>query len=251
MSHYRDFGSEVWSTIEQELETYLQQHNSPHYAAFDADGTLWDIDAGETFFHYQIAHANLSGLPADPWGHYHQWKEYDPKGAYLWLAQISKGHSLNQVRQWARQCMQKQAHWPVFPAQKQLIELLRRKGVRVFVVTASIKWAVEPFAELLGFHYDDVLGIETHIENGIISDQLKGEITWKEGKARALLERTRGVPPIFCSGNTMGDVALIQSSQLLKMAVCNSNEQDELFETEMSLQKIARENNWLFHSFQS
>lgn len=249
MSNYAEFSPELWNQIETEIELYLKNEGSPHYAAFDADGTLWDIDAGETFFQYQLAHSDLKNLPADPWTYYHEWKERDPRAAYLWLAQISKGHSLAKVRSWARECMKKQPQWPVFPAQRKLIHWLRSKGIRVFVVTASIKWAVEPFAELLGLHYDDVIGIETLIKDGIVTDQLNGNITWKEGKSQTLLERTQGVSPLLCAGNTMGDASLIDCSQLLKLAVSCSKEGEELFETELSLQKMARENNWLSHSF--
>lgn len=249
MSVYVDFSPELWSLLENEIDEHLKNEGAPHYAAFDADGTLWDIDAGEAFFQYQINHSGLKGLPDDPWGYYHQWKERDPRGAYLWLAQISRGHSLAQVRHWARLCRNQQKSWPIFPAQHKLIHLLRSKGVRVFVVTASIKWAVEPFAELLGFHYDDVLGVETQVENGVVTDRQKGLITWKEGKAQSLLERTQGLRPLFCCGNTMGDAALIDCSQLLKLAVCSTQEGDELFDTELSLQKMARENDWLTHSF--
>ncbi len=249
MKHYNDFSSELWNQIETEIDQHLRVEGSPHYAAFDADGTLWDVDAGETFFQYQIDHSELKDLPSDPWHYYHQWKERDPRGAYLWLAQISKGHTLAQVRQWARECLRLQKEWPLFPAQHRLIQRLRAKGIRVFVVTASIKWAVEPFAELLGLHYDDVIGVETQVVDGIITEQQKGNITWKEGKAQSLLEKTQGVRPILSCGNTMGDAALIDCSQRLKLAVCCSKVGDELFETELSLQKMARENNWLTHSF--
>ena len=249
MSDYKDFSPELWTQIEKEVDHFLKYQPGPHYAAFDADGTLWDIDAGETFFQHQITYSGLKNLPQDPWRHYHDWKESDTPSAYLWLAQISRGQTLSQVRQWARDCRDRQLPWPIFPAQKKLIHFLRAKGIRIFVITASIKWAVEPFAELLGLHYDDVLGVETVVENGIVTDRQKGLITWKEGKAQTLLERTQGIAPLLSCGNTMGDAALLDCSQLLKLAVCSSKEGDELFATELSLQQMARENNWLSHSF--
>lgn len=243
------FKPDVMNNIEVEIESYLKRQNSPHYAAFDADGTLWNIDAGEVFFEYQIKHSGLKNLPANPWQYYFDWKAKDPQGAYLWLAQINQGHELSRVRYWAKECLKLHPQWPLFTAQKKIIHWLKSKGIRVFVVTASIKWAVEPFAELLGLHYDDVIGVETKVENGIVTDQQNGFITWKEGKSRSLLERTQGVAPIFCSGNTMGDLALIECSQLIKMAVTSAKEGEELFETELALQKIAHEKNWLSHSF--
>jgi len=246
---YKEFNMDLLKYIEQEIDSHIKNQTSPFYAAFDADGTLWNIDAGETFFKHQIKSSGLKNLPDDPWNHYLDWKERDPYGAYLWLAQINKDHKLSQVRLWAHECLKKQNHWPIFPAQLKLIQWLRSRGVRVFVVTASVKWAVEPFVQLLGLHYDDVIGVETKVHNGLITDEISGVITWKEGKSQALLEKTQGVAPILCVGNTMGDVPLIMSSQLIKLAVSCSTEGDELFETELSLQKIARENQWLSHSF--
>lgn len=249
MKIYKEFEKETWDNIQFEVDRYLSNNVSPHYAAFDADGTLWDVDAGERFFQYQIDHCGLKGLPADPWGHYHEWKERDTTAAYLWLAQINKGQRLEQVRRWAKDCLKQHSHWPVFPQQRKLIQWLKSKGLRVFVVTASIKWAVEPFAELLGIHYDDVIGVETKCVDGIVTDEQKGLISWREGKPKRLLELTNGVPPLLCSGNTMGDLQLLQAAKLVKLAVSAAPEGSELYETEMSLQKIANENVWMGHRF--
>ena len=251
MLKYQDFQLNQWEEIELKLKKYFLTANLPHYAAFDADGTIWDEDAGEVFFQYQIENCNLKNLPTDPWKHYHDWKAHDPRGAYLWLAQINTGHSLAQIRAWAKDCYKSHKSWPYFEPQKKIIEWLKRHGVRVFIVTASIKWAVEPFVEFLGLHYDHVIGVETQVENGIITDSIRGRITWREGKPLSLLEKTQGVRPIFCSGNTTGDTALIESSQLIKMAVCSSSPGDELYNTEMDLQKLAIENQWYTHRFKS
>jgi HAD superfamily phosphoserine phosphatase-like hydrolase len=249
MKSYKEFDKEIWKVIQSEVDKFINNNVSPHYAAFDADGTLWDVDAGETFFKYQIEHCNLSGLPPDPWAHYHEWKERDVHAAYLWLAQINKGQRLEQVRHWAKNCLVAQKQWPIFPQQLKLIEWLKSKGIRVFVVTASIKWAVEPFAELLGIHYDDVIGVETKCIDGIVSDEIKGMITWREGKPKRLLQITEGIAPLLCSGNTMGDLHLLQSAKLIKLAVSAAPQGSELYETELSLQRTARENIWFGHRF--
>lgn len=249
MKSYKDYEKQTWDIIQTEVDKYINNNVSPHYAAFDADGTLWDVDAGESFFRYQIDHCELKGLPADPWGHYHEWKERDTHAAYLWLAQINKGQRLEQVRRWAKDNLNSHKEWPIFPQQRKLIQWLKSKGIRVFVVTASIKWAVEPFAELLGLHYDDVIGVETKCVDGVVTDEMSGMITWREGKPRRLLQLTDGVMPLFCSGNTMGDLQLLQSARLLKLAVSAAAQGTELYETEMSLQKVACENAWLSHRF--
>src|SRR6266404_5671256 len=70
-------------------------------AAFDADGTLWNTDLGEAFFHYQIKN-KLVPLPPDPWGEYNRMKDHvSHTAAYVWLAQVLKGVPLTKVREWA------------------------------------------------------------------------------------------------------------------------------------------------------
>lgn len=249
MRKFNDFSPELIKKIQFHIDLYLSQVEPPHYAAFDADGTLWNIDAGEAFFKYQIRNSNLKDLPSDPWHHYHSWKEQNPREAYLWLAQINANEKLSSVRHWGRGCLEQNRDWPVYSAQRQLIQWLRLKGIRVFIVTASIKWAVEPFAELMGLHYDDVIGVETEVRDGIVSSQQRGPITWREGKPEALLERTQGVNPCLCVGNTMGDAALLESSAAVRLAVRCSKFGDELYATENELREWAEKRGWFTHSF--
>ncbi|MEN0059164.1 MAG: haloacid dehalogenase-like hydrolase, partial [Bdellovibrio sp.] len=138
---------------------------------------------------------------------------------------------------------------PIFLEQKKLIDLLISKGVQIYIVTASVKWAVEPGAEILGLTKDNVIGIETHIQDGVISTQQKGAITYRQGKVEALLEKTQGKKPFFCSGNTMGDFQLLQSATHLRLAVSAASRDDKIFKTEHELQTWAEQHSWLHHRF--
>ena len=51
--NYKNFPGEYWSQIESAI-VELKSKNLKLIAAFDADGTLWDVDLGENFFQYQI-----------------------------------------------------------------------------------------------------------------------------------------------------------------------------------------------------
>ena len=137
--NYKSFPSEYWSQIEKTIDE-LKQKKLPLYAAFDADGTLWDTDLGENFFQYQIDQ-KLVPLPADPWAYYNDTKviNKDPRGAYAWLAQINNGVKLVQVREWAHAAFESIQPRPIFSEQQKLISLLHSRGVEVFIVTASIK----------------------------------------------------------------------------------------------------------------
>jgi phosphoserine phosphatase len=244
---YKDYSSDIWATINNTLDQVLKEQDQP-IAAFDADGTLWDIDLGETFFHYQIDN-KLVTLPPSPFEHYENMKAKDPREAYLWLAQICQGKSLEEVRQWAKSAVKYAAPVPVLTEQKKLIELLLSKGVQVYVITASIKWAVEGGADLVGLGYDNIIGVETDVQNGIITDKQKGVITYRQGKVEALLAKTGGKLPFLASGNTMGDFNLLESATHLRLAVSAASRDDKIFKTEKELADNAEQKGWLHHRF--
>lgn len=217
-------------------------------AAFDADGTLWNTDLGEAFFSYQIAH-KLVPLPADAFGHYNWMKDHvSHTAAYVWLAQVLKGVSLDQVRRWAEESVASQP-LPVFDEQMRVLEKLRALEVETYIVTASIKWAVEPGARRLGLHDDDVIGIETEIVEGVVTEKPHGVITYREGKADAILKRTGGLHPYFCAGNTEGDHWLLESASALQLVISAAPEGSENFATESKMLALARERGWHFHRY--
>ena len=223
---------------------------APMIAAFDADGTLWDCDIGEGFFNYEIKNLPLKGLPPDPWAHYDEWKLRDPIAAYLWLAQINKGHSYSEIQKWASQAIETRPDGlPIFESQKRVLEFLKTNGFEIYIVTASVRWAVVPAAARLGIPDDHVLGVETRIENGIVTDEQFGPMTWREGKATAILKVTNGVAPIFAAGNTTGDTALLELASHVRLAVSSKSNAGELEKSEAAFQAHARKNGWFAHQF--
>lgn len=249
MTKYKNFSSNLWNSISTALTEEMQQNRSP-VAVFDADGTLWDTDLGEAFFKFQIEKNLLPDLPKSPWTHYRKMKASgDPRPAYLWLAQINKNKPLELIRSWAQESVRNLEPLPIFEDQKKLVSLLQDNGVQVFVVTASVKWAVEPGAKLLGIPEDHVIGVSTQIENGFITDKADGEMTYKEGKVKALLNHTNQTPPFFASGNSPGDLYLLKAATRLSLAVGASQKGHELFDAEESLREEARKNNWQIHYF--
>lgn len=246
---YKKFPPDLWHKIQNRIDE-VKSSRKKVFAAFDADGTLWDTDLGETFFKWQIQNKVLSGLPSHPWEHYRKWKESgDPRPAYLWLAQINQGRSITEVKEWARENVKSFKPLPIFSEQKRLIEILHKHGVEVFVVTASVKWAVEPGAELLGIENDHVLGVTTKIENGFVTNIQEKEITWREGKATAILRETNGTKPFLCSGNTTGDSALLEIATDFSIAVGACKPDHELFPSEEKLRQEAQRKGWTIHQF--
>ncbi len=247
--NYKSFPDSYWSQLELAIDD-LKSRNVELIAAFDADGTLWDIDLGENFFQFQIDN-KLIPLPNDPWKHYFDMKKVnnDPRNAYVWLAQINKGINVNQVQKWAQQAFDSVVPRPIFSEQKKLIEFFLKHSVQIYIVTASIKWAVVPGALALGLSAENVIGVETQIENEILTEAAVLPITYRQGKVDALFKRTRNAKPFFCSGNTIGDFELLQSSTQFKLAVSAASRDEKMFKSENELLIKAAENNWWSHRF--
>jgi phosphoserine phosphatase len=248
----KPFSDELIKQILSPIDAYVLTHDGPHYAAFDADGTLWDSDVGENFFQYQIDFCNLPQLASmDPWQHYEELKKQHPPDAYLWLAQLCAPFPLEEVREWAQETM---TSFPpvVLESQKKLItELLKRK-IKVFVVSASTHWAVEAAISLVGLSPECALGVKTKVINGLVTREQDGAITWREGKRTALLEKTQGVAPLFCSGNSSGDLHLLECASLVRLAVQTqhgTSTHANLFQDEQKLLAVAKERGWFTHNF--
>jgi HAD superfamily phosphoserine phosphatase-like hydrolase len=217
-------------------------------AAFDADGTLWNGDLGEAFLAYQIKH-RLVPLPADPWAHYEHLKEHvSHTAAYVWLAQILKGVSETQVRVWAEQSVASQS-LRVFPEIRSIMDKLRSLDVEIYIVTASIKWAVEPGARRLGLSNEQVIGIETEVVNGLMTDKPHGVVTYREGKAKAILARTGGVAPYFSAGNSEGDHWLLEAATDLRLVMSAAPEGSENYFTEAKMLELAKQRGWYSHRY--
>lgn len=247
---YKDFSPELYEQIENSITIAKKQFSHP-CVAFDADGTLWDTDLGENFFRFQIDN-KLVPLPENPWEHYLNLKKIhgNPRLAYLWLAQINKGVSLKELRSWALSALNKYNPLPIFESQKKIIRLFLQNQIDVYVVTASVKWAVEPGAHLLGIPFENVIGIQTQISNQLITDIQEGPITYRQGKVDGLLHFNNNRLPFFSSGNTTGDTELLSSATHKQLAVSACKDiNTHLYQTEMELQKIANEKNWMIHLF--
>ncbi len=253
--NYRDFDFSLWTQI-HEMIAAANKSSEPKIAAFDADGTLWDTDMGENFFEYQIQQKQVP-LPKDPWQHYFDLKKKnsDPREAYVWLAQINQGRKLEEVRQWAREALSVRPAIPWFSEQKKLIQLLQKNDFQVYVVTASIAWAVEPAAALLNIPKERVIGIRTKLVDGMITQDAIQPITYREGKAEALLQVTGGVKPWLCSGNSVGDVELLKLARSLALGVGAAKEDSRIYASEkylkdhVSEKRLAGDSKWHYHYF--
>jgi HAD superfamily phosphoserine phosphatase-like hydrolase len=249
---YKSYPETFWKQLNEtlaELKKNQSKTADPLVALFDADGTLWDTDLGENLFHFTIDN-RLVELPPNPWEHYLELKKKnsDPRDAYLWLAQIYKGQSIDQVRKWADEALKTLQPFPVFDDQKKLIDTLNNSGVTIKIITASITWAVQPGARFLGLEDSSVIGVETVVKNGIVTDEKSGVITYRKGKVEGYNQNHSAIP-FLAVGNSEGDVELLEYASHIKLAVSAANREDKLYKSEFQLQQIAKERHWHFHRF--
>jgi phosphoserine phosphatase len=106
-----------------------------------------------------------------------------------------------------------------------------------------------PGAALFDIPPERVVGVKTKIENNIITDTQDGEITFREGKLKALLKETGGIKPFLCSGNSTGDLHLLEGATGIRLAVGAAGPKHELYKTENELREIASQRGWLTHQF--
>lgn len=247
--NYKKYSDATWDLIKQTLQK-KKADGQKLLAVFDADGTLWDCDLGENFFQHQIDHKQVP-LPENPFQHYLDLKKInnDPRPAYVWLAQINKGLSLSQVQKWAEQAFLSIQPNPIFEEQKKLIQFLKENSVQIFIVTASIKWAVEPGARALGLTEENVIGVETQVKDGIITDIPVLPITYRSGKVDALKKHIQSQKPFLGSGNSIGDFELLDFCTDIRLVVSAASIDDRLYKSEKELHVEAEKKNWIIHRF--
>ena len=242
------FPADKITKIKKSIDRALKDGATP-IAAFDADGTLWNMDMGEHFFDYQVRNRLLPGLPDDPWAHYRKLHKEHAPTAFLWLAQINEGQTLKQVQQWSQKAFQEINPVPTFPGVVEILRHLQKSDVAVYVVTASITWSVEPGAEFLGIPRENVIGVQTKVHKGLICGEQDGVVTWREGKVTGLLNVTERRLPFFAAGNTLGDLPLLDSASHIRLANHAAPPGNVNFETESRLVEIAKTRGWFFHAY--
>ncbi|MEZ4870801.1 MAG: haloacid dehalogenase-like hydrolase [Bdellovibrionales bacterium] len=121
-----------------------------------------------------------------------------------------------------------------------LITHLQNKGVKTYIVTASVKWAVEGAAKLYNIPEDQVVGVTTKVVDGLITDQQDGPVTWKQGKVEGLMQATKRQAPFFAAGNSSGDIYLLEAAtRIIAWPFRLLSEKDHrIFESEVELAKL-------------
>lgn len=228
--------------IKENIEAALKDPDANKIAAFDADGTCWFSDVGRDFFDYQIEKNYFTG-PSLTWADCRAEEAKSMARGLFWMAEILAGFRLDDLRDVVA-AYNKVVRPTFIEHQREIIRFLLEKGVKVYIVTASVKWVVEAGLLELGIPHENVIGIETEVVDGVITKKQKGHLSWQAGKVDALLSHTGGLKPFFVSGNTMSDYPMMQLSTHLRQTIRSAKPGDEVYDGECTALTHAKENKW-------
>lgn len=188
-------------------------------AAFDADGTLWADDIGESFLR-ELEREAL--LPAGSWRRYEERLARDPVDAYGWAVTAMAGLEERLVRERAAAFFRDHFARRLFPAMRELVEALVAAEVRVAIVSASNRWLIEAAARALRVHH--AAGVAVEVVEGRLSDRLVLPLPAEEGKVDWAL-RMLGGPPALAVGNGAIDLHLLQAAAH-RLVICPAEDPD-------------------------
>lgn len=194
----RELRNAGWNrTIAAALEEKLQS-GRPLLAVFDHDGTLMygDLSGGDGehqpgMLQMMIARGDIlpEGMALvppewrhDPWGCFEAMRRDDANRAYMWRASLIAGYSRQRLQSLASRYYGEVFRHYLFPAMKQLVELLQRRGIEVWILSAGPEDLIRGCASYLGVPVERVLAQRFHCRDGIIQPQVDEPVSYAHGK---------------------------------------------------------------------
>ena len=210
---------------------------APRLAAFDCDGTLWDGDAGEQFFYWEM---ERGVLPDDVVGwaraRYEEYRagrvgEEQMCGE---MVTINQGVAWATLERTAAEFFAERIVPRIFPEMAELTRRLADSGCELWAVSSTNDWVIRAAAARFGFPAERVIAACAENENGRCTGRLI-RVPTDELKAAAihqLLPRT----PDAVFGNSLHDLAMME---LGKHAFAINPNPD--------LEEVARRRGWTIY----
>lgn len=227
------------TSIKEKTEELLNSKESS-FVVFDADGTLWAQDVNNLLLNYQIKN-NLRDLKDLLHPVYEE--EDRRKERCKEFVRRQAGFSPEDIRQQMREALEIKP-LTVFPFQIELMRYFKEKRLKIFVVTASVKWLVEEAVERENLPVDQVLGVQVQLHKGRLTREFMPPLTYGEGKKEVFLEKSAGKAPLFVAGNSPGDLFLLQIASIALVVNSAGKENREHFSGERKMRKLAKEKGW-------
>jgi HAD superfamily phosphoserine phosphatase-like hydrolase len=210
-------------------------------ACFDADGTLWTEDIGESFLRWLLAGPLEHLVAADPqvYEKYEERVRRSLTDGYGWAVQLMAGLKEADVARWAKQHA---AAWPNYrPAMLALVRGLAAAGIEVWLVSASNHWVVAATGMRVGLPFERTIGVRVEVDGGTITDRIVQPMPCEGGKVLAI-DKFIGRRPDLAVGDGLGDLAMLESAAA-QLCVGLKVRRDA------PLLRVAKERGWPVHLF--
>jgi HAD superfamily phosphoserine phosphatase-like hydrolase len=237
----------LWAPeIEKYIHKAINEAGHKKTAVFDADGTLWPGDCGESFYKYQLKHnppKNLGVIQGDPEEYYFDWEARDPHNAYAWLAQINAGTTENDLLKLSSEHHKQDRLLQIHPLMQSLVDLLKKNDFEIWVCSASIYWAIAP-ALLKTVVTDEkhILSTRVEVVDKTLTNKVIEPVPYKDGKTK-LLEKNLKEKPHIVVGNSMGDLEMLALAKF-PLVVQHLPARREVFESEKQIGAEALKRGW-------
>ena len=221
------------------VESVLQV--KPGLAVFDCDGTLWDGDAGEGFFDWELRR----GVVSDEIARWARLRYADYKAGKVSEEQMCgemvtmhSGLADSVLRQAAQEFFDTKFSKRIFPEMRDLVHRLQHSGCDVWAVSSTNEWVIQAAVKHFGIDQRKILAATVKIENGHVTDRLI-RVPSGEGKPRAIRE-VIGKDPDVAFGNSRWDADMLAMAQ--RAFAVNPNPE---------LEDTARQRSWTIYWPQS
>jgi phosphoserine phosphatase len=246
------------------IEEATRQHPGG-VLAFDGDGTLWEGDVGEDFFHALVAHGDFReparaqmardatehGIAAGGTG-----KDLATRLYQDYLAGLFPEERICELMTWAcadwtesevdafagtvlaRIGLEARLHKEV----RRVLQWAEKRGLDVFLVSASPRPIIDHAARFLGLVPANVIAAQPRYEAGRMLPDVHRPIPYGAGKVLHLREKVGPARPVYAAfGDNAFDIALL-SEAFIPVAVRPKPRLRERAGEVKKLVEIAREN---------